>query len=105
MIRNTSDKWLGGVIAGFASWLGVSSSFLRVVFIVLFFGIGGLSFGIGSGAVTLIYFLLWWLVKDDSKKGINTRNHHIPDKCGNCKNPNINKLQICEWCGYPFDDN
>jgi phage shock protein PspC (stress-responsive transcriptional regulator) len=65
MIRNSSDKWIGGVIGGIAKWLGINSGFLRVVFLVLFFGIGGLSFGIGSGAVALIYFLLWWLVDED----------------------------------------
>lgn len=65
MKRDSTDKWIGGVIGGLATWLGINSSFLRVVFIVLFFGIGGLSFGIGSGAVALIYFLMWWLVDID----------------------------------------
>lgn len=23
----------------------------------------------------------------------------IPDKCPHCKNPNISKMKICEWCG------
>jgi phage shock protein PspC (stress-responsive transcriptional regulator) len=62
MKRDSSDKWLGGVIGGLASWTGQNSNFLRVIFIVLFLGIGGLSFGIGSGAVAFIYILLWWLV-------------------------------------------
>ena len=53
MKRDSTDKWIGGVIGGFATWVGVNSSFLRVIFIILFFGIGGLSFGIGSGAVAL----------------------------------------------------
>jgi len=65
MKRDSTDKWIGGVIGGLATWLGVNSSFLRVIFIILFFGIGGLSFGIGSGAVALIYFLFWWLVDGD----------------------------------------
>ena len=64
MVRNSKDKLIGGVIGGFATWLGVNSSFLRVIFIILFLGIGGLSFGIGSGAVAIIYFLLWWLVDE-----------------------------------------
>lgn len=62
---DSTDKWIGAVIGGLAKWLGINSSFLRVVFIVLFFGIRGLSFGIGSGAVALIYFLMWWLVDID----------------------------------------
>jgi phage shock protein PspC (stress-responsive transcriptional regulator) len=65
MKRDSTDKWIGGVIGGLATWLGINSSFLRVVFIVLFFGIGGLSFGIGSGAVAAIYFLMWWLIDID----------------------------------------
>jgi|694.fasta_scaffold53166_3 phage shock protein PspC (stress-responsive transcriptional regulator) len=65
MNRNSTDKWVGGVIGGFAKWVGVNSDFLRVVFIVLFLGVGGLSFGIGSGAVSMIYILLWWLVDED----------------------------------------
>ena len=36
MVRNSKDKLIGGVIGGFATWLGVNSSFLRVVFIILF---------------------------------------------------------------------
>jgi phage shock protein PspC (stress-responsive transcriptional regulator) len=64
MVRNSKDKLIGGVIGGFATWVGVNSSFLRVIFIILFLGIGGLSFGIGSGAVAIIYFLLWWLVDE-----------------------------------------
>lgn len=23
----------------------------------------------------------------------------IPDSCPHCKNPNIRKLRVCEWCG------
>lgn len=65
MNRNSTDKWIGGVIGGIAKWVGVNSSFLRALFIILFFGVGGLSFGIGSGAVALIYFLLWWIVDED----------------------------------------
>ena len=61
MNRSSNDKWLAGVIGGIASALGVSSSLLRVIFIVLFLGIGGLSFGIGWGAVVIIYFLCWMI--------------------------------------------
>ncbi|MFM2192368.1 MAG: PspC domain [Bacteroidota bacterium] len=64
MKRNSNDKWLGGVIGGFSEWIGVNSNFLRVIFIVLFLGIGGLSFGIGWGAVVVIYLLLWLIVEE-----------------------------------------
>ena len=61
MNRSSNDKWLGGVIGGIATALEISSSLLRVIFIVLFLGIGGLSFGIGWGAVVVIYFLCWMI--------------------------------------------
>jgi phage shock protein C len=59
MKRSTTDKWLGGVLGGIAHATGISSGILRIIFLVLFFGIGGLSFGVGWGAVALIYFLCW----------------------------------------------
>jgi phage shock protein C len=64
MTRNRNDKWLGGVLGGIARQLGVSSGILRIIFIVLFFGIGGLSFGIGWGAVTVIYLLFWLIIPE-----------------------------------------
>ncbi|MFN5641331.1 MAG: PspC domain-containing protein [Sphingobacteriales bacterium] len=62
MHRSSSDKWFGGVLGGIAQTLGVSSALLRIVFIILFFGIGGLSFGIAWGAVIIIYFLCWMIL-------------------------------------------
>lgn len=62
MHRSSSDNWLGGVIGGIGETLGISTGLLRIIFIILFFGIGGLSFGIGSGAVTLIYLLCWMIL-------------------------------------------
>ena len=65
MKRSSKDKWFGGVIGGFSEWIGVNSNFLRVIFIVLFFGIGGLSFGIGWGAVVVIYLLFLAIVEEN----------------------------------------
>jgi phage shock protein PspC (stress-responsive transcriptional regulator) len=62
MDRNSTDKWMGGVIGGIARTLGVGSGILRVIFLVLFLGIGGLSFGIGWGAVSIIYLLCWMIL-------------------------------------------
>jgi phage shock protein PspC (stress-responsive transcriptional regulator) len=59
MHRNNNDKILGGVLSGIASALGVSAGLIRVIFLVGFFAIGGITFGISSGAMMLIYFLLW----------------------------------------------
>ncbi|MEY3321774.1 MAG: PspC domain [Bacteroidota bacterium] len=52
----------GGVLAGLANSLGIPVVLLRVLFIIAFFGIGGITFGISSGAMVLIYFLFWWLM-------------------------------------------
>jgi phage shock protein PspC (stress-responsive transcriptional regulator) len=60
--RNANDRWLGGVLGGIARSMGISSGFLRAIFIVLFFGIGGLTFGISMGAVILIYIIFWFTV-------------------------------------------
>jgi phage shock protein PspC (stress-responsive transcriptional regulator) len=57
MHRNNNDKILGGVLSGIASALGVSAGLIRVIFLVGFFAIGGITFGISSGAMMLIYFL------------------------------------------------
>ena len=63
--RSSSDKWLGGVLGGIARHLRFSSSLLRVIFVVLFLGIGGLSFGIGSGSVAFIYLLCWLIIPEN----------------------------------------
>ena len=59
MHRNNNDKLLGGVLSGIASALGTSAGLIRVIFLIGFFAIGGITFGISSGAMMLIYFLLW----------------------------------------------
>lgn len=59
MHRNNNDKILGGVLSGIASALGVSAGLIRVIFLVGFFAIGGITFGISSGAMLMIYLLLW----------------------------------------------
>jgi phage shock protein PspC (stress-responsive transcriptional regulator) len=50
---------LGGVLSGMARSLGIHPGILRVAFIICFFAIGGITIGISSGAMTLIYLLLW----------------------------------------------
>jgi phage shock protein PspC (stress-responsive transcriptional regulator) len=59
MHRKNNNKILGGVLSGIASALGVSAGLIRVIFLVGFFAIGGITFGISSGAMFLIYILLW----------------------------------------------
>jgi phage shock protein PspC (stress-responsive transcriptional regulator) len=62
MTRNLNDKMLGGVLSGIANSLGMSTGLVRVIFIVLYLGIGGITLGISAGALTIIYFLLWMFI-------------------------------------------
>jgi phage shock protein PspC (stress-responsive transcriptional regulator) len=59
MKRSKNDKILGGVLSGIASALGVSAGLIRVILLIGFFAIGGITFGISSGAMLMIYLLLW----------------------------------------------
>lgn len=59
MRRNSQSKILGGVLSGIADSIGVSAGLLRVIFLVGFFAIGGITFGISSAAMALIYILFW----------------------------------------------
>jgi phage shock protein PspC (stress-responsive transcriptional regulator) len=60
MTRSENDKWLGGGLGGIARALGISSGLLRGLFLVFFFGVGGLTFGISSGATIVIYLVFWF---------------------------------------------
>jgi len=59
MNRSADDRWLGGVLGGIARSLGISSGLLRGLFLVFFFGVGGLTLGISSGATIVIYLIFW----------------------------------------------
>lgn len=59
MNRSADDRWLGGVLGGIARSVGTSSGLLRGLFLVFFFGVGGLTFGISSGATLVIYLIFW----------------------------------------------
>jgi hypothetical protein len=41
-------------------------------------------------------------IKDFIENGNSIQNvgSEIPSVCPSCRNPNTNKLSICEWCGY-----
>ena len=59
MYRDSSDKIAGGVLSGMAKSLGLSPALLRVLFLVAFFGIGGITLGVSSGGMILLYILFW----------------------------------------------
>jgi len=58
-MKRSRSGLFGGVPAGIANSTGISVVLLRVLFVVFFFGIGGLTLGISSGVMALIYFLFW----------------------------------------------
>jgi phage shock protein PspC (stress-responsive transcriptional regulator) len=59
MYRDVSNKMMGGVLSGIARSLGTSAGLIRVIFLIGFFAIGGITFGISSAAMAAIYFLCW----------------------------------------------
>lgn len=59
MRKNQNNKWVAGVLSGIGDALGIPPTLLRIIFIIGFFGVGGISFGISSGAMALIYLLCW----------------------------------------------
>jgi phage shock protein PspC (stress-responsive transcriptional regulator) len=59
MTRDRNKGIVGGVLAGISKELSISLSVLRVLFLVGFFAIGGITFGISSFSMTIIYILFW----------------------------------------------
>ena len=59
MRRDLSRSILGGVLVGISIELEISLSLLRVLFLIGFFAIGGITFGISSFSMTVIYVLFW----------------------------------------------
>ena len=59
MRRKTQSKILGGVLSGIGDSLNISAGLLRIIFLIGFFAIGGITFGISSAAMTSIYILFW----------------------------------------------
>ena len=62
MYRDQDQKMIGGVLAGIARSLGTSAGLVRVIFLVGFFAIGGITFGISSAAMAAIYVLCWMFI-------------------------------------------
>jgi phage shock protein PspC (stress-responsive transcriptional regulator) len=53
---------MGGVLAGIGRAIGVPAGLIRVIFLIGFFAIGGITFGISSAAMAAIYFLCWMFI-------------------------------------------
>ncbi|TNE70425.1 PspC domain-containing protein [bacterium] len=59
LFRSITDKKVSGVCGGLAKYLGVSSTFLRLVFIIATF--------MGYGSPVLVYFILSFLLPKEPK--------------------------------------
>ena len=57
LYRSESDRMLGGVCGGLGDYLGVDSTFIRLFFVLLFFG---------SGVGVLAYLALWIVMPEES---------------------------------------
>jgi phage shock protein C len=53
LYRSRTDKFLGGVCGGLGKYIGVDSTIIRIVFLILLFG---------TGIGFLLYILLWILL-------------------------------------------
>jgi phage shock protein PspC (stress-responsive transcriptional regulator) len=62
MYRDINNKLMGGVLSGLARSLGVTAGLVRVIFLVGFFAIGGITFGISAAAMAAIYVLCWMFI-------------------------------------------
>lgn len=59
MYRDENNKMMGGVLAGIGRALGVSAGLIRVIFLIGFLAIGGITYGISSASMAAIYVLCW----------------------------------------------
>jgi len=52
LYRNLSDRWLGGVCSGLAAYIGIDTTLVRIILLILLF----------SGVGFLAYIILWIVV-------------------------------------------
>jgi phage shock protein C len=64
LMRSRTDQMIGGVCGGLANYLGVDTTLVRLVFVLLV---------LGNGAGVLIYLLLWMVIpREDRLAGART---------------------------------
>lgn len=72
LYRDSSDKFIGGVCSGIASYLNVDPAIVRILFAIITFG----GFGLGF----LIYILLWMILPSSDLEGFHgKRLYRNPD--------------------------
>lgn len=72
LYRDTSDKFIGGVCSGIATYLNVDPAIVRILFAIITFG----GFGLGF----LIYILLWMILPTKDLEGYSgKRLYRNPD--------------------------
>lgn len=64
LTRSRTDQMIGGVCGGLANYLGVDTTLVRLVFVLLV---------LGNGAGVLIYLILWMVIpREDRLAGAGT---------------------------------
>lgn len=61
LFRDPDDKMIGGVCSGVAHYLGVDSSWVRIIIVLLPF-LDIILFGISTSTVVFVYLILWLVV-------------------------------------------
>jgi phage shock protein C len=64
LYRSRTDRWIGGVLGGLGSYLGVDPVVLRIVVILLTV--------LGNGAPILAYIVMWILVPEEPLAPVET---------------------------------
>jgi phage shock protein C len=62
--RSRTDRVLGGVAAGLATYIGVESVFVRLAFVL---------FSLANGIGLLVYLALWLLLPNEDSTAVDTR--------------------------------
>jgi len=57
--RTTNDRWIGGVLGGLSNQIGVDSTLLRVLFLLVYLGCA-----MYSQVLLLIYFAVWYFADE-----------------------------------------
>jgi phage shock protein C len=63
LTRSRTDRFIGGVCGGLGKYLGIDSTIVRLIFLVLMFG---------NGIGVLIYFILWILLPVEGEPAPST---------------------------------
>jgi len=65
--RNPDNKVLGGVCSGLATYFGLDTILVRILFVVFLIGFSALGFYFGGGSFMVLTYIILWLVIPEAK--------------------------------------